>query len=185
MARTERPSSLAECELWSGGQTGVDRAALDAARELGLAIGGWIPRGRLAEDGQVPAQYHELREAESSDYALRTHLNVRDTDATLILRWGPATGGTLETLEHARRLGRPTCEVDLQTAASEAGAREVSLWLANLPRLRRLNVAGPRASQAPAAYALARQLLRAALGVVAEERSAQPQPPADDHPSNL
>ena len=77
----------------SGGQTGVDRAALDAALELGIAHGGWCPRGRLAEDGPIADRYG-LRETASSDYAVRTEQNVVDSDATLILHRGPLTGGT-------------------------------------------------------------------------------------------
>ncbi len=66
-------------EIWSGGQTGVDRAALDVGRDLGIATCGWIPRGRLAEDGIIPDRYAGLRETESPDYAERTTRNVRDT----------------------------------------------------------------------------------------------------------
>ena len=68
----------------SGGQTGVDRAALDAAIDLGLPVGGWCPKGRLAEDGVIPARY-PLIETRSPLYAERTEWNVRDTDATLVL----------------------------------------------------------------------------------------------------
>lgn len=157
-------------EIWSGGQTGVDRAALDAARELGLAIGGWIPAGRLAEDGEVPAQYAELRELAGGDYATRTRRNVDDADATLILRWGPAAGGTRETIECAHRAGRPCLEVDLCAAGTDTGAESIRHWIASLGTLRRLNVAGPRASQAPLAYEAARAVLRAALAKLAPGR---------------
>lgn len=68
----------------SGGQTGVDRAALAAARAAGLAIGGWCPRGRWAEDGAISAVY-SLRETPSGDPAARTRVNVAEADATLIL----------------------------------------------------------------------------------------------------
>jgi hypothetical protein len=149
-------------EVWSGGQTGVDRAALDAALDLGLPIGGWVPRGRLAEDGQVPARYGRLREAESPEYATRTRLNVQDTDATLVLRMGPATGGTLETLETARGLGRPLLEIDLEATDPAGAAMRVIQWLEGLSTTRpflRLNVAGPRASQVPTSYARAKAVL--------------------------
>lgn len=153
----------AKLEIWSGGQTGVDRAALDVARELGFAIGGWIPRGRLAEDGEVPPRYAELREADSPEYAIRTELNVRDTDATLVLRWGPASGGTLETIAAARRFGRALYELDLATAEPQAGGQAVARWLTGLGTLRRLNVAGPRASHAPEVCERAHAVLRRAL----------------------
>lgn len=140
----------------------MDRAALDAALTLGLPIGGWVPRGRLAEDGQVPAGYDRLREAESPDYSARTRLNVRDTDATLVLTVGAATGGTLETIETARRLERPLLVVDLEATDEGSAAKSVMQWLDGLFAARsllRLNVAGPRASQAPLGYGRARALL--------------------------
>ena len=134
----------------------MDRAALDTALDRGLPIGGWVPRGRLAEDGQVPARYAQLREAESPDYATRTRLNVQDTDATLVLRVGPATGGTLETITTARGLGRPMLDIDLEVTDPAAAVGIVVEWLEGLFTARsslRLNVAGPRASQAPTGYA--------------------------------
>jgi hypothetical protein len=140
----------------------VDRAALDAALDRGLPIGGWVPRGRLAEDGQVPARYGQLREAESPEYATRTRMNVQDTDATLVLRMGPATGGTLETTETARGLGRPMLDIDLEITEPAAAARKVVQWLEGLFTARsqlRLNVAGPRASQAPGSYARGKAVL--------------------------
>ncbi|HEY7840487.1 MAG TPA: putative molybdenum carrier protein, partial [Gammaproteobacteria bacterium] len=90
----------------AGGQTGVDRAALDAAIRHGIAHGGWCPRGRLAEDGTVPDRY-ALRETNSWDYAERTERNVLDSNGTLILNSGPLEGGTLLTREFAEEHGRP------------------------------------------------------------------------------
>ncbi len=161
----------APIEIWSGGQTGVDRAALDAARDLGLSTGGWVPLGRLAEDGRIPARYASLREAPSASYSVRTRLNVQDSDATLILRVGRATGGTLETLEAARALDRPFFEVDLATDQPATASRHVREWLLDLLRTKatiRLNVAGPRDSQAPLGYASAREVLLQALKDFAE-----------------
>lgn len=121
-----------------------------------------MPRGRLAEDGQVPARYGQLREAESPEYAVRTRLNVQDTDATLVLRMGPATGGTLETIDAARGLGRPMLVIDLAITDPAAAATMVVEWLEGLFTTRsslRLNVAGPRAGQAPTCYARAKEVL--------------------------
>ena len=121
-----------------------------------------MPRGRRAEDGQVPARYGPMREAESPEYATRTRLNVQDTDATLVLRMGPATGGTLETIETARGFGRPLLEIDLEASDPASVARTVIPWLEGLFITRsflRLNVAGPRASQAPTSYARAKAAL--------------------------
>lgn len=140
----------------------MDRAALDAALDRGIPIGGWVPRGRLAEDGRVPARYGQLREAESPEYATRTRLNVQDTDATLVLRMGTVTGGTLETRETARGLDRPMLDIDLEITEPAAAARIVVQWLEGLFTTRsslRLNVAGPRTSQAPTSYQLAKAVL--------------------------
>lgn len=155
-----------QLEVWSGGQSGVDRAALDVAIELGLPIGGWVPRGRFAEDGVLPARYEQLRETDSADYAVRTRLNVQDADATLVLRLGIATGGTLATLDAARRLQRPLLDIDLERHEAADAAAAVSSWLEGLFATRtsiRMNVAGPRASQAPMVYQLTQRALRLAL----------------------
>lgn len=143
----------------SGGQTGVDRAALDAGREVGLEIGGWCPRGRRAEDGAVAGDY-PLRETPSRRYAERTEWNVRDSDATLILHRGGLSGGTRLTAGIAARLGRPLLVVDLATA--EADPAPVREWIRNR-RAAVLNVAGPRESGDPgigsAAYAFLLRVL--------------------------
>jgi hypothetical protein len=128
----------------SGGQTGVDRAALDAAMALGLPVGGWCPSGRRAEDGPIPDRY-PLKEASSPDSAERTECNVRDSDATLILHRGPITGGTRLTAELARRYARPLLCRDLGDPIDPA---DVVHWL-RLNRIRALNCAGPRESEAP------------------------------------
>lgn len=142
----------------SGGQTGVDRAALDAAGDLGLARGGWCPRGRRAADGVIPAGY-ALVETPSAAYPERTAWNVRDSDGTLILTRGRPRGGTALTAALARRTGKPLLVVDLET---EGGADGVRAWLRdNLIRV--LNVAGPRESEAPGIHDQAAAFLRAVL----------------------
>ena len=146
----------------SGGQTGADRAALDAALACGIEIGGWVPRGRLAEDGAIPPRYAALREAESADPALRTVRNVRDSDATLVVSRGPLAGGSRLTLDEAIRLGRPVLHVDLARESSERATRRVRDWLAAVdPAV--LNVAGPRASEDPGIAERVSSLLLAAL----------------------
>jgi len=146
-------------EVVSGGQAGVDRAALDTALDLGLDCGGWCPRGRRAEDGPLSARY-PVRETPSDGYPQRTEWNVRDSDATLILHRGRLRGGTALTMRLARRLGRPTLAVDLSTATPAGAVRE---WLAR-ERVRRLNVAGPRESEQPGIHAQAAAFLREVLG---------------------
>ena len=84
-------------QIVSGGQTGADRAALDIALELGFESGGWVPLGRQAEDGKIPDRYPNLRETDSPLPAVRTELNVRDSDATLIVSHGTLVGGTALT----------------------------------------------------------------------------------------
>lgn len=137
----------------SGGQSGVDRAALDAAIERGIPHGGWCPRGRWAEDGPIDARYL-LKEADASDPARRTRLNVRDSDATLILLLGPLVGGTALTLDAAREAGRPA----LVHALGGGDAASVVAWLRAVAPVT-LNVAGPRESEAPGIYAAARDAL--------------------------
>ena len=143
----------------SGGQTGVDRAALDVALELGLARGGWCPRGRRAEDGPIDGRY-PLRETPLAAYAQRTAWNLRDSDATLLLllRGRPA-GGTRRTIAEAARRGRP-CRVVVLGESARPGI--VAAWLRN-PAIRVLNVAGPRASESPGIAAAAAAFLRALL----------------------
>jgi hypothetical protein len=135
-------------KIVSGGQTGADRAALDFALAHGIAIGGWVPRGRLAEDGRIPEHYPALVETDSTDPAVRTARNVRDSDATLILSHGPLEGGSLFTLNEATRAGKPVLHLDLDRLDAEAAAERLRSWLATV-RPRVLNVAGPRASHDP------------------------------------
>ncbi len=142
----------------SGGQTGVDRAALDVAAELDLPRGGWCPRGRIAEDGVLGPEY-PLRETLSRQYQVRTRLNVRDSDATLILARGPLTGGTEFTRVCAERLGRPLLVIDLDEPEN---LERIRTWLTE-HRVGVLNVAGPRESTSPGVYEAAAALLRELL----------------------
>lgn len=126
----------------SGGQTGVDRAALDVALELDVPCGGWCPRGRRAEDGRIPTRF-PLKECSSRNYAVRTRLNVEESDGTLILSRGKLTGGTALTESIARQVQKPCLVIDLVV---EFDAQPVEEWVAE-NRIRTLNVAGPRESQ--------------------------------------
>ena len=144
----------------SGGQTGVDRAALDFARLHHIPCGGWCPKGRCAEDGIIPDQY-PLSETPSSEYAERTEWNVRDSDGTLVLTLGPVTLGTAFTVELAQRYARPCFIVDLANDTS-ATIDMVRSWLQE-NNIRKLNVAGPRASKTPGIYDLAFHYLESVL----------------------
>lgn len=142
----------------SGGQTGVDRAALDVAIRLGIACGGWVPRNRRAEDGPIPFRY-PVHETDSRGYASRTRRNVADGDATLILTRGPPSGGTALTVACAAALGRLHRIVDLQGAPVPADTRA---WLCD-NAVGILNVAGPRESTTPGIYNDAAAFLQAVL----------------------
>ena len=147
----------------SGGQTGVDRAALDAARELGLPYGGFVPKGRWTEDGPLPDEYDHMIETEARHPSSRTRRNIRQSDATLVITRGEADGGTLLTLRKARDCGKPLLHVDLARTPPDRACLEIRGWLEAMPA-GTLNVAGPRASKAPGLYEEARSLLLAAFG---------------------
>ncbi len=142
----------------SGAQTGVDRAALDAAIACGLACGGSIPRGRLAEDGPVSRRYTRLAELKTNVYAARTRRNVLDADATLILCPGAPEGGTALTARLAAKHKKPLLVVDIGREPDASAIRLIRAWLASHdPAV--LNVAGPRESRFPGLYERARKLL--------------------------
>ena len=145
-------------KIISGGQTGADRAALDAAIELGIACGGWCPKGRASEDGPIPDHYL-LTATPSSDPTQRTEWNVRDADATLIIARGKLTDGTRLTQRLARSLEKPCLVVK---DAQETSAARIRAWIQE-HQVNVLNVAGPRDSNDPQIYDLARQLLSTAL----------------------
>jgi Circularly permutated YpsA SLOG family len=148
----------------SGGQTGVDRAALDAPLELAVPCGGWCPRGRKAEDGILAAHY-PLAETATEAYSERTERNVLESDGTLALVRGRPSGGTGLTIDLARQHGKPCLVVDMARAISP---RIIQDWI-NENQIQVLNVAGPRESQAPGIYDQARALIRRILELRAIE----------------
>lgn len=132
----------------SGGQTGVDRAALDVALALGIPCGGWCPKGRWAEDGSIDPRY-PLRETSGSDPGERTRRNVAEADATLIVARQPLAGGTAVTHDCAEKLGKVLLVIEPCT--TDAARAAVAGWLAkHAPQV--LNVAGPRESESPGIY---------------------------------
>jgi hypothetical protein len=159
----------------SGGQSGVDRAALDVAIERGIAYGGWCPKGGWAEDMPQPpgllAHYPHLRESRSADPAERTEWNVRDSDACLILveASGVAvSGGTALAETLAAQVGKPLLVVDVGAADAVS---QVRAWLDPLLAAHhgdapfRLAVGGPRESEAKGIYEKARVVLGAVEGI--------------------
>jgi hypothetical protein len=148
----------------SGGQTGVDRGALDAAIEAGIAHGGWCPRERRAEDGRIPDRYR-LTEVEAHDYVVRTERNVVDSDATLVLAVGQPRNGTALTCRLARQHRKPCLIVDLDRPVAP---EEVRTWIA-AEGVRVLNVAGPRESSHPGVQERAAGFMRRVLACAREE----------------
>ncbi len=150
-------------KIVSGGQTGVDRAAMDVALSLGIPCGGWCPQGRRAEDGTINARY-PLKETPQADYPQRTDWNVRDSDGTLLLCWKKPTGGTAYTLKCAEIRDKPTLTLDLTLRWSQKRRAEFESWL-KVNHIETLNVAGPRESHAPGkVYRKARRILEKLLG---------------------
>lgn len=131
----------------SGGQTGVDRAALDFALSNGLVCSGWCPQGRLAEDGPINMRY-PLSEVRSPDPALRTELNVMDADATLIIYCDEMDKGTMATKDFAFEHRKP---LFVWRIGVNHNSRQFMQWM-ETNRVMRLNIAGPRASNAPKIY---------------------------------
>jgi hypothetical protein len=149
-------------KIISGGQTGADRAALDAALELGVAIGGWVPKGRKAEDGPVADHYTGLQETESGHYETRTRYNVRDADATLIITHGELHGGSRYARDEAESQDKPWLHVDLDEWSKENAVLAIRSWLSRLD-VKTLNIAGPRESSDPGIYKATRDIVRIIL----------------------
>ena len=147
-------------KIISGGQSGVDRAALDAAIELGIEHGGYCPRGRRAEDGRIPKRYC-LEELASADYPPRTAQNVDAADATCLITRGPPTGGSRLTFEIARQRNRPLLHLDLERSPDPAA--ELRRFCGE-NAVEVLNIAGPRASHAPELGVEVLRLLRSVFG---------------------
>src|SRR5438309_2663708 len=182
----------------SGGQTGVDRGALDAALALQVECGGWCPAGRLAEDGTIPERY-PVMELANAGYAERTARNVADSDGTLIISNGEPVGGTRETVDRCIEMRKPHLIIDcasmsveetieaatefVKSLSSRADARDLSVGQVisehsrgSSPSARLgmtvLNVAGPRASQWPESHNTAQQIVSGVLRVLSGQNDA-------------
>jgi len=158
--------------LISGGQTGVDRAALDFALKNGICCGGWCPKGRRAEDGVIPLIY-ALVEASSEMYQQRTRLNVRDSDATLIISGASSKSrGTALTVKYALKFGRPCLVMDYLNP----DLKKLRQWLCRFkPKI--LNIAGPRFSENPDIAVQVEKILSACLQPCESEVSWPPRRP--------
>jgi Circularly permutated YpsA SLOG family len=150
-----------QVKIISGGQTGVDRAALDAALKHRIDCGGWCPAGRLDELGRIPDQY-PVNELEGGGFTERTLQNVKGSDGTVIIHSGKLSGGTEQTVRFCLEQQRPHQLLD----ASKIPAEEAARLIADLVRNHKvdiLNVAGPRESEWPEGYDYAYRALEAFL----------------------
>ncbi len=148
-------------KIISGGQTGADQAALDAAIHLGIPHGGWIPKGRKTEMGRLDEKYR-LREMPTDSYLARTEQNVLDSEGTLILSHGPLIGGSKQTLLLAQAHAKPCLHFELDCISEEEAAFRLQAWVL-VNNIRILNVAGPRASSDPMIYQKTVHVLKTAF----------------------
>lgn len=164
-------------KIISGGQTGVDSAALDAAATFGVSCGGWCPKGRISENGVIPEKYKFLQEisgdfgADKENYSARTKANIKDSDATLILVPGAPPhyqiqGGTLLTIQEAKSQGKPLLIMDLSQPSSE-NIESMLSWIKK-EKIKIINIAGPRESNCPGVsiYQLSKKFLEDFLSLL-------------------
>jgi hypothetical protein len=150
-----------QIKIISGGQTGADRAALDVALHLGFPHGGWVPKGRRAEDGRIPSRY-ELKEMPTDSYPERTKANVDDSNGTLILTRGRIDGGSKLTFKYANASARPCLHINLKDVRGDNALYAFLNWMTG-HQIDVLNVAGTRASKDPLIYDRVFEFLNNAL----------------------
>jgi hypothetical protein len=156
-------------KIISGGQTGADRAALDVALILKIPCGGWCPGDREAEDGRIADRY-PLMPLANAGYRARTRQNVIDSDGTVILSFGPLTGGSKATAGFARQLKKPHLVIDASITTAREAAILIAVFLLR-HRIGVLNIAGPRASGQPGIYAFVVEVL---MHLLATRRKKKP-----------
>jgi hypothetical protein len=154
-------------KIVSGGQTGVDRGALDAALEAGIPCGGWCPKGRLAEDGPIDERY-PLIEMDSARYIDRTRQNVIDSDGTLIIHFGPLEGGSARTRDYCKQHDKPCLVLDAKSKGQTDMVNAIVDFIEQHD-IETLNVAGPRASKEPTARSVTESLLFDAIRQLGSE----------------
>ncbi len=147
-------------KIISGAQTGADRAGIDAAIESGFDYGGWLPKGRKAEDGIVPEKYTELQEMTSGSYPKRTEQNVLDSDGTVIFGYGKLTTGSALTRKLAEQHNKPFLHIDLDIVKDPVPV--IKGWVVKW-NIKILNVAGRKASKAPGIYDVVKDIIKQVL----------------------
>jgi len=154
-------------KIISGGQTGADRAALDVAMKRSIPHGGWIPKGRKADDGPL-AEIYRLKEMPTASYPKRTEQNVIDSDGTLIIARGKLTGGSDLTRKMTLKHKKPLLGIDLNLTSHFDAASLIASWT-KLQRVQFLNVAGPRASKDPRIYSDVLRILVQTIQILIDE----------------
>ncbi len=154
-------------KIVSGGQTGVDRAALDFAMENGIECGGWCPKGRIAEDGPINEIY-PLTETETADSSVRTFKNVKDSDGTIVFIKNKIDEGTGLTIDYAEQLNKPLYIVHLTMNIEDQEAGVFNWFLDN--KIRVLNIAGAKESFCPGIYKETKDFLRKFLEIFMKKR---------------
>jgi hypothetical protein len=160
---TER--AKAKVKIISGGQTGVDRAALDVALKHGIDCGGWCPPGRLDEVGRIPDPY-PVRELEHGGFTERTLQNVKDSDGTVIIYLAKLSGGTEQTVRFGEKQQRPYQLIDASKVSAEKAGRLIADFV-RTHGINVLNVAGSRQSEWSGGYEYAFRALEIFLSKVA------------------
>ncbi len=168
-------------KIISGGQTGADRAALDVAIKLGIAHGGWVPKGRKAEDGPLPDRY-KLQEIRTESYPARTEQNVIDSDGTLIVARGKLIGGTDYTRKMTLKHKKQLLGIDLNLTGHFNAASLIASWI-KMQRIEILNVAGPRASEDQEIYRDVLTILEKAIQIFKDEESEHEHKSQQSEPS--
>ncbi len=177
----QSPEPRREGDLWrnkikvvTGGQTGVDRGALDAALDLKIECGGWCPEGRLAEDGPIPEQY-PLQELPGGDYRDRTRKNVTDSDGSAIIYFGEIEGGTECTLDDCVQLAKPYQLVDGSGMQPGQAAKQLAEFVRERG-VQTLNIAGPRASKIEKGHKYAFDTVRMLVDLLNQKRPSGKRP---------
>ena len=145
-------------KILSGGQTGVDSAALDAAIEFGISTGGWVPKGSRNEYNEIISSEYNTQETPSADINQRTEWNVIDSDATLIICRDGLKGGTKYTYDKANALEKPCLVIDLSSLSINNAIENILTWLQEIHGSK-LNVAGPRDSEDLEIYKDAKEIV--------------------------